>query len=56
MMSRASMFRVSEGVAVDMNNRIFKLPSFHGTIHSSYKLYCYWLIAALERWFIVEND
>ena len=30
MMSRAGMFRVSEGIAVDMNNRVFKLPSFHG--------------------------
>ncbi|KZV31362.1 hypothetical protein F511_05466 [Dorcoceras hygrometricum] len=29
MMSRAGMFRVSEGVAVDLDNRVFKLPSFH---------------------------
>ncbi|KAH7578440.1 hypothetical protein JRO89_XS01G0382200 [Xanthoceras sorbifolium] len=28
MMSRAGIFRVSEGIAVDMNNRIFNLPSF----------------------------
>ncbi|XP_073145806.1 rRNA (cytosine-C(5))-methyltransferase NOP2C isoform X2 [Henckelia pumila] len=28
-MSRAGMFRVSEGVAVDLDNRVFKLPSFH---------------------------
>ncbi|KAI3457699.1 hypothetical protein Pfo_014362 [Paulownia fortunei] len=29
MMSRAGMFRVSEGVALDMYNRVFNLPSFH---------------------------
>ncbi|KAL3502535.1 hypothetical protein ACH5RR_036984 [Cinchona calisaya] len=29
MMSRAGIFRVSEGVAVDMNCRVFELPSFH---------------------------
>ncbi|KAL0362097.1 UNVERIFIED_CONTAM: rRNA (cytosine-C(5))-methyltransferase NOP2C [Sesamum calycinum] len=28
MMSRAGMFRVSEGVALDMHNRVFNLPSF----------------------------
>lgn len=32
MMSRAGIFRVPQGVAVDMNNRIFNLPSFHGMI------------------------
>lgn len=30
-MSRAGIFRVSGGIAVDMNNRVFKLPSFYGT-------------------------
>lgn len=34
MMSRAGMFRVSEGIAVDMSNRVFKLPSFHGIVNS----------------------
>ncbi|XP_057955409.1 rRNA (cytosine-C(5))-methyltransferase NOP2C isoform X8 [Malania oleifera] len=29
MMSRAGFFRVSEGLAVDMSNRVFKLASFH---------------------------
>ncbi|XP_060187145.1 rRNA (cytosine-C(5))-methyltransferase NOP2C isoform X2 [Lycium barbarum] len=29
MMSRAGMFRVSEGVAVDMKERVFRLPSFY---------------------------
>ncbi|KAM3395047.1 rRNA (cytosine-C(5))-methyltransferase NOP2C isoform X1 [Capsicum galapagoense] len=29
MMSRAEMFRVSEGVAVDMKERVFRLPSFY---------------------------
>ncbi|CAL0307444.1 unnamed protein product [Lupinus luteus] len=29
MLSRAGMFRVSEGVGVDMKNRVYKLPSFH---------------------------
>ncbi|KAG7037496.1 putative methyltransferase NSUN6 [Cucurbita argyrosperma subsp. argyrosperma] len=28
-MSRAGIFRVCEGVAVDMHNRVFKLPSFY---------------------------
>lgn len=32
MMSRAGMFRVSEGVALDMDNRVFNLPSFHGMV------------------------
>lgn len=38
MMSRAGIFRASGGIAVDMNNRVFKLPSFHGIILSSSKL------------------
>ena len=29
-MSRAQMFRVPKGIAVDLNDRVFKLPSFHG--------------------------
>ncbi|OIT00005.1 PREDICTED: putative methyltransferase NSUN6 isoform X1 [Nicotiana attenuata] len=29
MMSRAGLFRVSEGVAVDMKERVFRLPSFY---------------------------
>ncbi|XP_051152240.1 rRNA (cytosine-C(5))-methyltransferase NOP2C [Andrographis paniculata] len=29
MMSRAGMFRASEGVALDLNNRVYHLPSFH---------------------------
>ncbi|CAA7401996.1 unnamed protein product [Spirodela intermedia] len=29
MMSRAGIFRVSEGTAVEMSNRIYNLPSFH---------------------------
>lgn len=32
MMSRAGMFRVSEGIAVDMHNRVFKLPSFRDVL------------------------
>ncbi|XP_031257157.1 putative methyltransferase NSUN6 [Pistacia vera] len=32
MMSRAGIFRVTEGIAVDMNNRIFKLPSFYDVL------------------------
>ncbi|XP_041007192.1 rRNA (cytosine-C(5))-methyltransferase NOP2C [Juglans microcarpa x Juglans regia] len=32
MMSRAGMFRALEGVAVDMSNRVFKLPSFHDVL------------------------
>ncbi|KAF2290357.1 hypothetical protein GH714_012081 [Hevea brasiliensis] len=31
-MSRAGIFRVSEGIAVDVNNRVFKLPSFHDVL------------------------
>ncbi|KAJ4839347.1 rRNA (cytosine-C(5))-methyltransferase nop2c [Turnera subulata] len=31
-MSRAGMFRVLQGVAVDMNNRVFQLPSFHDVL------------------------
>lgn len=30
MMSRAGMFRVTEGVAVDMKERVYRLPSFYG--------------------------
>ncbi|KAL0752906.1 hypothetical protein Bca101_090574 [Brassica carinata] len=29
MLSRAGMFRVPHGVAVDLSNRVFRLPSFH---------------------------
>ncbi|KAG9132191.1 hypothetical protein Leryth_017052 [Lithospermum erythrorhizon] len=29
MLSRAGMFRASNGIAVDMNDRVFKLPSFN---------------------------
>ncbi|CAN7139092.1 unnamed protein product [Brassica rapa subsp. narinosa] len=32
MLSRAGMFRVSHGVAVDLNNRVFRLPSFHNVL------------------------
>ncbi|CAM8989121.1 unnamed protein product [Rhodiola kirilowii] len=31
-LSRAGMFRVNEGIAVDMHNRVFKLPSLHGVL------------------------
>ncbi|XP_023525941.1 putative methyltransferase NSUN6 [Cucurbita pepo subsp. pepo] len=31
-MSRAGIFRVCEGVAVDMHNRVFKLPSFYDVL------------------------
>ena len=34
MMSRAGMFRALEGIAVDMSNRVFKLPSFRGIVNS----------------------
>lgn len=30
LMSRAGIFRVPEGIAVEMTNRVYKLPSFHG--------------------------
>ena len=32
MLSRAGIFRASGGIAVDMNSRVFKLPSFYGMI------------------------
>ncbi|TXG54536.1 hypothetical protein EZV62_019792 [Acer yangbiense] len=32
MMSRAGIFRVLQGIAVDMNSRIFNLPSFHDVL------------------------
>ncbi|ESQ36255.1 hypothetical protein EUTSA_v10007146mg [Eutrema salsugineum] len=32
MLSRAGMFRVSHGVAVDLSNRVFRLPSFHNVL------------------------
>ncbi|EXB30300.1 Putative methyltransferase NSUN6 [Morus notabilis] len=32
MLSRSGIFRVSEGVAVDMCNRVFKLPSLHDVL------------------------
>ncbi|KAF3445008.1 hypothetical protein FNV43_RR14701 [Rhamnella rubrinervis] len=32
MMSRSGVFRVTHGVAVDMCNRVFKLPSFHDVL------------------------
>ncbi|XP_007048973.2 PREDICTED: putative methyltransferase NSUN6 isoform X1 [Theobroma cacao] len=32
MLSRARIFRASLGIAVDMNNQVFKLPSFHDVL------------------------
>lgn len=32
MLSRAGIFRVPQGVAVDMHNRVFELPSFNGIV------------------------
>ncbi|CAN0913944.1 rRNA (cytosine-C(5))-methyltransferase NOP2C [Linum grandiflorum] len=32
MLSRTGLFRGMEGIAVDMNNRVFKLPSFHDVL------------------------
>lgn len=32
MFSRAGMFRVERGVAVDMNSRVYELPSFHNVL------------------------
>ena len=32
MLSRAGIFRASQGIAIDMNSRVFKLPSFHGIV------------------------
>ncbi|KAB2004060.1 hypothetical protein ES319_D11G172000v1 [Gossypium barbadense] len=32
MLSRAGIFRASQGIAVDMNNRVFKLPSFYDVL------------------------
>lgn len=32
MMSRAGMFRVERGIAVDMINRVYELPSFHDVL------------------------
>lgn len=39
MLSRSGMFRVPQGVAVDMSNRVFKLPSFHGIFDDSLEQY-----------------
>lgn len=35
MLSRAGMFRVSEGVGVDMKDRVYELHSFHSKFHLS---------------------
>jgi len=32
MLSRAGMFRVPNGIAVDLNHRVFRLPSLHSKI------------------------
>ncbi|XP_010919742.1 rRNA (cytosine-C(5))-methyltransferase NOP2C [Elaeis guineensis] len=32
LMSRAGIFRVPEGIAVEMTNRVYKLPSFHDVL------------------------
>lgn len=32
MLSRAGMFRVPHGVAVDLSNRVFRLPSFYSML------------------------
>lgn len=33
-MSRSGIFRVPHGVAVEMTERVYKLPSFNGTFTS----------------------
>lgn len=33
MLSRAGMFRASEGVGVDMKDRVYELHSFHSKFH-----------------------
>lgn len=33
MMSRAGIFRALQGIAVDMNDRVYRLPSFNGITH-----------------------
>lgn len=33
MLSRAGMFRVSEGVGIDMKDRVYELHSFHSKFH-----------------------
>jgi len=35
MMSRAGIFRAPEGVAVDMKNQVYRLPSFNGILKFS---------------------
>ena len=64
MLSRAGMFRVPVGVAVDMNCRVFDLPSFHGmNIHFWLKRNCgikstlslqpwFPVIVVLIKWFL----
>lgn len=48
MLSRAGIFRVSEGVAVDMTNRVYKLPSFNG------KVSFFWSnITPSKKWFLL---
>lgn len=46
MMSRAGIFRASEGIAIEMTNRVFKLPSFHGTL--------YFMVSTSPNFFIAE--
>jgi methyltransferase NSUN6 len=35
-MSRAGIFRVPHGIAVDMTERVYQLPSFNGILTFSY--------------------
>ncbi|GMQ01675.1 hypothetical protein CsSME_00048232 [Camellia sinensis var. sinensis] len=51
MMSRAGMFRVLQGIDVDMNNRVFELPSFH-VYNSSFMLAVYKVLIVLNLWFL----
>lgn len=34
--SRAGMFRASEGIAVEMTHRVYRLPSFHSMISRNF--------------------
>lgn len=38
LMSRAGIFRAKEGVAIEMNNQVYRLPSFNGMHQGLYFL------------------
>jgi hypothetical protein len=53
MLSRAGMFRVTEGLGVDMKDRVYELHSFHSKFNLSFIWYIIIILLVLPKLIIV---